>query len=88
VCRRDGQKHASPNAGLCEAAFAGALGVQLGGTNFYGGVPHEGHPIGDPVRSLDKRQIARANRLMLLTAALAVLALLGFRRFWILGVYR
>jgi adenosylcobinamide-phosphate synthase len=88
VCRRDGRKHASPNAGLCEAAFAGALGVQLGGTSFYGGVPHEGHPIGDPVRLLDKRQIARANRLMLLTAALAVLALLGFRRLWILGISR
>ena len=29
---RDGRKHASPNAGLAEAAVAGALGVQFGGT--------------------------------------------------------
>ena len=37
---RDGSKHASPNAGQSEAAMAGALGVQLGGTNFYDGSPH------------------------------------------------
>lgn len=33
---RDGNQHPSPNAGQCEAAFAGALGVGLGGTNVYG----------------------------------------------------
>jgi adenosylcobinamide-phosphate synthase len=36
--RRDGGHHPSPNAGRCEAAFAAALGVRLGGTNVYGGV--------------------------------------------------
>jgi adenosylcobinamide-phosphate synthase len=35
---RDGGKHPSPNAGRCEAAFAGALGIRLGGRNVYGGV--------------------------------------------------
>jgi adenosylcobinamide-phosphate synthase len=37
VLRRDGHRHPSPNAGRCEAAFAGALGVRLGGVNDYGG---------------------------------------------------
>jgi adenosylcobinamide-phosphate synthase len=32
---RDGSKHSSPNAGQVEAAMAGLLGVQLGGTNKY-----------------------------------------------------
>ena len=37
---------ASPNAGMAEAAFAGALGVRLGGANVYGGVPREGPVLG------------------------------------------
>ena len=37
IARRDGGKHPSPNSGWAEAAFAGALGVQLGGTNAYQG---------------------------------------------------
>jgi adenosylcobinamide-phosphate synthase len=47
VLRRDGHRHPSPNAGRCEAAFAGALGVRLGGANDYGGrVEHRPH-LGD-----------------------------------------
>jgi len=34
---RDGKKSPSPNAGIPEAAFAGALGIQLGGVNYYQG---------------------------------------------------
>ena len=34
--RRDAARHPSPNAGVAEAAFAGALGVQLGGPTQYG----------------------------------------------------
>ena len=35
--RRDAAAHPSPNAGVVEAAFAGALGLRLGGTNRYPG---------------------------------------------------
>nr|WP_209305876.1 cobalamin biosynthesis protein [Mycobacterium sp. PS03-16] len=35
--RRDAGDHPSPNAGVVEASFAGALGVRLGGTNTYYG---------------------------------------------------
>ena len=34
--RRDAPNHPSPNAGVAEAAFAAALGLQLGGANTYG----------------------------------------------------
>lgn len=37
----DARKHPSPNAGFPEAAMAGLLGVRLGGTNFYDGLPSE-----------------------------------------------
>lgn len=43
VLRRDARRHPSPNAGPCEAAFAGALGVRLGGANTY---PAPGAPGG------------------------------------------
>ncbi|MEW6738459.1 MAG: adenosylcobinamide-phosphate synthase CbiB [Nitrospirota bacterium] len=34
----DGRKHLSPNAGIPEAAIAGALGVKLGGPSIYNGI--------------------------------------------------
>ncbi len=60
--RRDGADHPSPNAGPCEAAFAGALGVRLGGTNAYGSRVEERGLLGDgpPPAAAD---IARAVRL-------------------------
>jgi adenosylcobinamide-phosphate synthase len=44
---RDGGHHPSPNAGRCEAAFAAALGVRLGGTNVYGGVAETRPGLGE-----------------------------------------
>src|ERR1700744_6424493 len=35
ACRRDAARHPSPNAGVVEAAFAGALGLRLGGPTQY-----------------------------------------------------
>ena len=46
VWRRDAAGHPSPNAGPVEAAFAGALGIQLGGVNRYGGVTEDRHTLG------------------------------------------
>jgi len=38
IMLRDGRKHISPNSGIPEASMAGALGIRLGGPNYYGGV--------------------------------------------------
>ena len=59
---RDAHRHPSPNAGPVEASFAGALDVQLGGTNVYGHrVEHRG-TLGDG-RQAEPNDIARAVRL-------------------------
>lgn len=81
---RDGGKTLSPNAGWVEAAFAGALGVQLGGLNHYDGIPHEGPRLGDPGSALDahvlRRGLALARRVNLLALFVGALALSGIGR--------
>ncbi|MGH3341797.1 MAG: cobalamin biosynthesis protein [Carbonactinosporaceae bacterium] len=62
VMRRDGVNHPSPNAGRCEAAFAGALGVRLGGTNIYDDRVERRGLLGDGHRP-EPADIARAVRL-------------------------
>lgn len=70
ILRRDGRKHASPNSGLTEAAMAGALGVQVGGLNYYEGEPLDKPTLGDPIHPLSARHIVLANALMLATTFL------------------
>ena len=60
--RRGAAAHPSPNAGVVEAAFAGALGVTLGGTNVYGTRVEHRARLGDgPAPTA--YDIARARRL-------------------------
>ena len=74
---RDGRKHTSPNAGLSEAAFAGALMIRLGGPNRYHGVMVEKPWIGKEFGAVTAADIQRACDLMLLTAVWALIALWG-----------
>jgi adenosylcobinamide-phosphate synthase len=74
--RRDGGAHPSPNAGRCEAAFAGALGVRLGGTNVYRGQAERRGTLGDgpPPAAADIDRAVRLSRLVIIAAtALAAL---------------
>ena len=79
---RYGPLTASPNAGYAESAFAGALNVRLGGTNFYGGVERRGPSLGDG-RPPDADDVGRAVALMrraCVVITLAALLLEGARR--------
>ena len=67
-----GRNHTSPNAGLPEAAFAGALGVRFGGPNIYHGrlvdKPYIGGAFNDPKPA----HIEKACELMMLSALISV----------------
>ena len=82
--RRDARAHPSPNAGPVEAAFAGALGVRLGGVNVYAGEVEDRAVLGDG-RLPDAHDITRARRLarrvgLGALAATAAIAMLRRRR--------
>ena len=68
IFKRDRKKHASPNSAYTEAACAGALNVQLGGSNYYFGKLVEKPTIGDKLRPICTEDIVRANRLLYMTA--------------------
>ena len=75
--RRDGHMHSSPNSGRPEAAMAGALGIQLGGINFYDGLPHERPRIGDGARSPILDDIDLAVRIAVMTCGLGIFLAVG-----------
>jgi adenosylcobinamide-phosphate synthase len=82
AARRYGPLTSSPNAGWSEAAFAGTLGVRLGGPNFYGGVPRKGPVLGDG-RPPAPRDVGRAVNLM--RRCCALLTLVAFLAGEVLG---
>ena len=70
IFRRDRLNHASPNSAHTEAGVAGALRIQLGGTNLYFGKPVVKPTIGDPLRPVASGDILAANRILFLTTLL------------------
>jgi adenosylcobinamide-phosphate synthase len=62
IAVRDGHRHPSPNAGYAEAAFAGALGLRLGGRNVYLGRSEHRPELGDGTLP-GRDDIPRATRL-------------------------
>lgn len=70
---RDGRSQPSPNSGYPEAAVAGALGVRLGGLNYYRGVPSQKATLGEALRPLSLEVFAGTRQLLYATSALAVL---------------
>jgi len=69
--RRDAARHPSPNAGVVEAAFAGALGVRLGGPTQYAHELEIRPTLGDG-RAPAVVDLARAVRLSRIVQAAAV----------------
>ena len=74
---RDRKNHKSPNSAHTEAAAAGALDVQLAGSNYYFGKLVVKPTIGDPLRPVEAADILRCNRLMYAGTFLAMVLFCG-----------
>lgn len=76
VWRRDAARHPSPNAGVAEASFAGALGVRLGGPTQYAHALEIRPSLGDgpAPRVRDLRRAVRLSRAVQVAAGLLAIA--------------
>lgn len=74
---REGRNHPSPNAGLSEAAFAGVLGIKLGGPSYYKGSLVDKPYIGIHLGALEIEHIRQACNLMFLSALLCLIFFWG-----------
>jgi len=70
--KRDARKHPSPNSGYAEAGVAGALGVRLGGTNYYGGIKSFRAYMGEEREKLAPVHIQQTISIMYLVTGLFV----------------
>ena len=77
IAMRDRKNHKSPNCAYPEGAVAGALGIQLGGTNVYFGEKVYKPTIGDKKRETKREDIVRTNKLMYMTSVVAVILFVG-----------
>lgn len=83
IVRRDHANHKSPNCAWSEAAAAGALHVQLGGTHDYFGKPVYKPTIGDDGRPAASADIGKTVGLLFGAAGLMLLILAAIT--WIIG---
>ncbi|HEX5422336.1 MAG TPA: adenosylcobinamide-phosphate synthase CbiB [Candidatus Acidoferrales bacterium] len=74
IVLRDADLQPSPNSGYPEAAFAGALSVRLGGTNFYEGRKSNKAHLGEPERKLTADLYPEVRQLLYTTSILALAA--------------
>lgn len=73
VFLRDRRKHDSPNSAQTESVCAGALGVQLAGDAYYGGVLHKKQTLGDAQRPILPKDIEKTSKLMYCASVLMLL---------------
>ena len=82
MLRRDAKKHPSPNGGHAEAPTAGALGIRLGGNNYYFGEPHFRAYMGEATREIEADDIQKTVRLMYTITILFLLFAYGGFLLW------
>lgn len=73
ICMRDRKNHLSPNCAYSESLTAGALGIQLGGSHYYGGKLVEKQKIGDDLRKADVDDITKTVNMLRIVTFLCIL---------------
>ncbi|WP_073025008.1 adenosylcobinamide-phosphate synthase CbiB [Lutispora thermophila] len=73
IVLRDGRKHLSPNSGYPEAAVAGALGIMLGGANYYFGKLVVKPTIGDKSKVIEAKDIKHTVKIMYVSWLMALI---------------
>ncbi|MCM3409421.1 MULTISPECIES: adenosylcobinamide-phosphate synthase CbiB [Metabacillus] len=79
--KNDAKLHPSPNSGIPEAAVAGALGIQLGGTNYYNGMVSHRAKMGVPKRNIEANDILHTIKIMHISS------MIGLIIFFILSIF-
>lgn len=89
IWRRDRRNHASPNSAQTESACAGSLGIQLAGPASYFGKMVDKPTIGDSEREVQREDILRVNKMMILSSVVALVIGLAIRgaAIFLLGHY-
>lgn len=82
IWRRDQANHTSPNSGHPEAAAAGALGVQLGGPSYYGGILKDKPVIGDALTPCDAKAYQGMIRLLYGSCAVTAVGCIAGIALW------
>lgn len=76
---KDAHKHPSPNGGWPEAAVAGALGIRLGGFNYYQGIPSFRNYLGDHLREFENEDIKHTVKILNAATLIFIILIIGIK---------
>lgn len=76
IYKRDRYNHTSPNSAHPEAAVAGALGIKLGGSNYYFGKLVKKPTIGEAIKDIEIDDLYKTNRILTLVSLMGLLVAL------------
>ncbi|MCR5763326.1 MAG: adenosylcobinamide-phosphate synthase CbiB [Treponema sp.] len=79
IWKRDRHNHESPNSAQTESTCAGALRIQLAGDAYYDGKLEHKPLLGDNFRTVESRDIVRANILMYCSSILTAIVFISFK---------
>jgi adenosylcobinamide-phosphate synthase len=79
---KEGLRHPAPNSGIPQAAFAGALKVQLGGLNYSEGLPVHMPYVGHAYNAAGPGHIKEAVKLMYASSAVMMALLIIVNYIW------